>query len=71
MPTERRSSLVIRVWMTGDDSGGFLARLVQVDHDGGAERSFAASNPDQVLEITRRWLEQMEQGVQAGDPLSN
>lgn len=71
MPNERRSSLVIRVWVTEGDSGGFLARLIQVDDEGGSETSFAASGPEQVLEHTRRWLEQLVPDAHSSDPLTN
>jgi hypothetical protein len=57
VPASGWSTLIIRVWLAEDDSGGLRARLTELDDFESPGRAVAvAGDVDDVLDATRAWL---------------
>jgi hypothetical protein len=56
--SDRTGMLILRLWIEGNPSDGFRARITQTLDATGPEQAMAtAGNPEDVYAVVRRWVE--------------
>jgi hypothetical protein len=50
-------TMVIRTWFEPNGESSFRARITYGKATGGEPNRFATADPDEVLDVVRRWLE--------------
>jgi hypothetical protein len=57
-PSDRTGILIVRLWIEGNPSDGFRARITQtLDSTGPQKAITTAGNPEDVYVVVRSWVE--------------
>jgi hypothetical protein len=55
---DRTGILIVRLWIEGNATGGFRARVTQTDDSSGLEQAMTtAGNPEDLYAVVRTWVE--------------